>query len=343
MFRTNNQKLKFPLKNGLHVLVYGQISVYEARGDYQLIVSLMEEAGAGLLHQKFLALKAKLDAEGLFKEEHKKLLPKFPNCVGIITSSTGAALKDILNVLNRRCPSIPVIIYPTAVQGENAAKQIVSAIILANSRQECAILILARGGGSIEDLWSFNEEIVARAIFSSSIPIVTGIGHEIDFTIADFVADKRAPTPSAAAELAVPDSHELCSTLSHFFNRLRNLTTSKLEHAKSRLNALKNQLKHPSAILKQQIQKLDETEKKLRLLINYQLQQCQEKLTTMSRALSIISPLATLSRGFAIVTKESKIVRSINDVKTGDVINSRFQDGEIKSVVKEQLIMNDEQ
>lgn len=334
MFRGNNQKLNFQIKNGLHVLVHAEVSLYEARGDYQLIVSLMEEAGSGLLHEKFLKLKAKLAAEGLFDTAHKKSLPKFPNCIGVITSPTGAAIKDILNVLSRRFPAIPVIIYPTAVQGKEAAAQITTALTLANQRQECDVLILARGGGSLEDLWSFNEEIVARAIYASSIPIVTGIGHEIDFTIADFVADHRAPTPSAAAELIVPDIKDLSAEIAHFGKHLINLIEHKLQQLTAAFLAIKNQLKHPSIILKQQMQKLDDLEQKLQVIINHKLEQQREQLSGLARALEIVSPLATLARGYTIVTKNEKIVRSVHEVNHGDLIHSQLQDGKITSIVK---------
>lgn len=334
MFRGNNQKLNFQPKNGLHVLVYAEVSLYEARGDYQLIVSAMEEAGSGLLHEKFLKLKAKLAGEGLFDAEHKKPLPKFPHCIGVITSPTGAAIKDILNVLQRRCPAIPVIIYPTQVQGKEATAQITAALALANQRQECDVLMLARGGGSLEDLWSFNEEMVARAIYASTIPIVTGIGHEIDFTIADFVADQRAPTPSAAAELIVPDIKDLSAAIAHLNKRLINLIQHKLQQLTAAFLSLKNQLKHPSIILKQQMQKLDDLEQKLQVIISHKLAHRHEQLSGLTRALEIVSPLATLARGYAIVTKNEKIVRSINEVTTGDLIHSQLQDGKITSVIK---------
>lgn len=334
MFRGTNQKLNFSPKNGLHVLVYATVSLYETRGDYQLIVSAMEEAGSGLLHEKFLKLKAKLATEGLFDESHKKPLPKLPDCIGVITSPTGAAIRDILNVLRRRFPSIPVIIYPTPVQGKEAAAQIAAALKLANQRQECEVLILARGGGSLEDLWSFNEEIVARAIFVSAIPIVTGIGHEIDFTIADFVADQRASTPSAAAELIVPDMKDLMAEIAHLKKRLISLIERKLQQLTAAFLLVKNQLQHPSVILKQQMQKLDDLEQKLQVIIQHKLQQQQEQLRGLTRALEIVSPLATLARGYAIVTKNQKIVHSTQEIDAGDLIHSQLQDGTIASIVQ---------
>ncbi len=209
MFRNSNRRVTFRPQHGQQVLVRANITLYEPRGDYQIIVESMQPAGEGLLQQKYEQLKAKLQAEGLFDQQYKKPLPSPAHCVGVITSKTGAALHDILHVLKRRDPSLPVIIYPTAVQGDDAPGQIVRAIELANQRNECDVLIVGRGGGSLEDLWSFNDERVARAIFASRIPIVSAVGHETDVTIADFVADLRAPTPSAAAEVVSRNQQEL--------------------------------------------------------------------------------------------------------------------------------------
>ena len=206
MFRSANRHLRFAPENGREVLVRAGVSLYEGRGEFQLIVESMEPAGAGALQQAFEELKQRLLEEGLFADEHKQPLPAFPGTIGIITSPTGAAVRDIIHVLERRYARAGVIVYPVPVQGEGSAQQIAQAVDVANQRRECDVLILARGGGSLEDLWSFNEEIVARAIHHSVIPVVSGIGHEIDFTIADFVADQRAPTPSAAAEMVSPDS-----------------------------------------------------------------------------------------------------------------------------------------
>ena len=209
MFRFRNSLLSFAPKNGMQVLARAKVSLYEGRGEFQLIIEHMEEAGDGLLRRKFDELKHRLAALGLFNHEHKKPLPALPQCIGVVTSATGAAIRDIISVLKRRMPAIPIMIYPAAVQGSEAAGQIVKAINLANQRQECDVLIVGRGSGSLEDLWPFNEEIVAHAIFNSEIPIISAVGHEIDYTIADFVADVRAATPSAAAELISPHQQEL--------------------------------------------------------------------------------------------------------------------------------------
>src|SRR3990167_8481765 len=229
LFRFQHQKMDFALENGQEIIVQAKVSLYEPKGDYQLIVSSIQLAGAGKLQIAFEQLKKELEKAGLFDEKHKKPLPLFPKQIGVITSPTAAALQDILKVLKKRFPSMPVIVYPTQVQGNLAAAQIAAAIQQANQHNVCDVLILARGGGSIEDLWSFNEKIVAQAIFDSVIPIVTGIGHQTDFTIADFVADVRAPTPSAAAEMVSPDRDELLLQISHQQQRLFHLMRTSIQ------------------------------------------------------------------------------------------------------------------
>jgi len=263
MFRGANRKLRFRPENGMAVLIYAKVSIYEARGEYQLVASHMEEAGEGLLRRQFEELKNRLAAEGLFSEEHKKELPTLPDSIGVVTSPSGAAVRDILHILQRRFPGVPVTIYPTAVQGEPAAAQIAAAIEQADGR--CDVLIVARGGGSLEDLWSFNEEIVARAIYNASIPVISGVGHETDFTIADLVADVRAPTPSGAAEIAVPDRGEYQRHLRQLSNRLQNSVDSTLE----RIAVIHRQTDHrlnrcsPEALLLQRSQRLDELSRRL--------------------------------------------------------------------------------
>src|SRR3990167_2142279 len=259
MFRGSQRKLGFTPKDGSNVLIKARVSLYENRGDYQLIAESMEERGEGKLQRQFEALKKKLAAAGLFDDEHKKPLPAFPEQIGIITSSTGAAVRDILTVLKRRYPCASVIIYPTLVQGTAAAPHIVNAFQIATRRNECDVLILARGGGTLEDLWSFNEESVAQAIYQCSIPIITGIGHEVDFTIADFVADERAPTPSAAAELLTPDKIELLQTLhrnkQHFLHRIKQQMVTKNQQLIWINKHLYQQ--HPKRRLAERAQQLD--------------------------------------------------------------------------------------
>lgn len=296
MFRGNQRKLGFKPKDGMHVLVKAKVSLYPNRGDYQLIVDFMEERGEGKLRRAYEQLKQKLEKKGLFDESHKQELPLYPDKIGIITSQTGAAVRDILNVLKRRYPSAPVIIYPTLVQGTTAAPTIVNAIETANKRNECDLIILARGGGSLEDLWPFNEEMVANAIYKSKLPIVTGIGHEVDFTIADFVADLRAPTPSAAAELATPDKEEILYQLAY---QARQLNRS----IKRMLDTIRNQLKWTMQHLQQQHpkRKLKEKQQQLHLhvlsLINtirQQLSKQHAELSKHSNSLTSHSPLTKI-------------------------------------------------
>lgn len=262
MFRGNQRKLTISPKDGMHVLIKARVSLYENRGEFQLIAENMEERGEGKLQKAFEQLKKKLAAANLFAEQYKKPLPTYPKQIGVITSPTGAAIRDILTVLQRRHPIVPVIIYPTLVQGTQAAPAIVKAITTANSRNECDVLILARGGGSLEDLWPFNEEQVAYAIFQSNIPIISGVGHEIDFTIADFVADQRAPTPSAAAELVTPDREELLTILLQQSRHLSRQMSHHLHHSKQQVGWLQKHLsqQHPKRQIAEKMQRLDYSE-----------------------------------------------------------------------------------
>ncbi|MGH8139990.1 MAG: exodeoxyribonuclease VII large subunit [Steroidobacteraceae bacterium] len=265
MFRQRNSGVGFIPKAGQQVLARGRVSVYEPRGDYQFIADHLEEAGVGALKREFERLKAKLAAEGLFAPERKRSLPRFPRRIGVITSPTGAAIRDVLHILARRFPPAAVLIYPTPVQGEAAIAPIVAALELASARAECDVLIVARGGGSLEDLWCFNDERVARAIRSSTIPIVSGIGHEIDFTIADFVADARAPTPSGAAELVVPDRNACLEALARTIERLSACMRREVRAIASRFDgaSLRLKLTHPGVRLAQQEQRLDDLEQRL--------------------------------------------------------------------------------
>ena len=383
MFRMNASKLSFNPSNGDNILVRAKVSLYEPRGDFQLVADHMEPAGEGALLRELERLKQKLAAEGLFEDSHKKALPSFPNAIGVITSPSGAAIRDVLSVLKRRFPVTPVIIYPTAVQGQEATPKIVRAIQLANRRKECDVLLVTRGGGSIEDLWCFNEEIVARAIFDSEIPIVSGVGHEIDFTISDFVADQRAPTPSAAAELVTPDSNELMQILLNKERRFAQFITHAITKDKQSLGHLLTRLQqqHPKNKLEQKSQRLDELEQRLRknqrliheryrmllsdftnqlyrhspqqtlnklsshqsLLelrlkqsINNKLSQTKQQLASTVKTLETISPLATLSRGYAIVTDhENKTIFNSKDVETGDIVVAKLHQGKLVCTVKD--------
>lgn len=263
MFRNRNRLLRLSLEDGMQVLVQVQVGLYEARGEFQLIVERLEGAGDGALQRAFEELKQRLVAEGLFAAAKKRPLPILPRCIGIVTSPTGAAIRDILSVLRRRFPAVPVLIYPVSVQGEEASRKIAAALAKAEQRQDCDVLILARGGGSLEDLWAFNEELLARAIYRCTLPIICGVGHEIDFTIADFVADQRAPTPSAAAEMAVPDHQEWQQRFLNIEQRLSFLLRQHLRHQQQVLESLTRRLRHPRARLQELAQRVDEVEQRL--------------------------------------------------------------------------------
>lgn len=338
MFRQQNRQVSFSLQDGMHVLVKARVSLYEGRGDFQLIIETMEEMGEGKLQKEFEKLKKRLLEAGLFDPAHKKKIPSFPTTIGIITSSTGAAIQDILTILHRRFRLGKIIIYPTLVQGELAANHIVSAIQTANHRQECDVLLLARGGGSLEDLWPFNEEKVAHAIYQSVIPTISGIGHEIDFTISDFVADLRAPTPSAAAELATPDSEELQQTLARDLQQLRNQLKKKVvllqqslgwagkhlqQHYLNRLSGIQYQLHFKSQHLKNKMEAI--------------IQWHRKKIDNAMATVTALSPLATLQRGFAIVTtvENPRVLQDSHDIQPGNEINVRLTHGILNCTVNQ--------
>ena len=295
MFRQSSVRVKFTPANGTQVLVRGRVGLYEGRGEYQLVIEHMEEAGFGALQRQFETLKLQLAAEGLFDNQHKKPMPKSVGHIGVITSPTGAAVKDVLAVLNRRFPSIKVSIFPTAVQGEKASGQIVNAIADANRHGQCDVLIVGRGGGSLEDLWSFNEEAVARAIFASEIPVLSAVGHEVDFTIADFVADVRAPTPSAAAELVSPDGQDTLNQFRGFAILLRDAMARTTQKLSLRVNYLHKRLQHPGRKLQEQAQHLDHLDIRLRRAIDNELQRQQSGMATIKDKLLGQNPGATIT------------------------------------------------
>ena len=382
MFRNRNMLLRFKPEDGMQVLMRVRVGLYEPRGDYQLVIEHMEEAGDGALRRAFEVLKQKLLAEGLFDESCKRGLPTFPQRLGIITSPTGAAIRDVLIVLRRRYPQLPIIIHPVAVQGARAANEICSALHLAEQRQECDVLLLTRGGGSLEDLDAFNNEQLARAIAASSIPIVCGIGHEIDFTIADFAADLRAPTPSAAAELISPDSEQLRQHVLQYKTALNRSMLQQLQSAEQQRIALERRLYHlhPQRQLNQQAQHLDELENRLQRAMQNKLKEMQNQLLSMHSQLSsyspkhliaqyqsatqhvqqrlaqliqhlladkkqqaaalfqnlnAVSPLATLQRGYAIVTQASngKPVMNSNFVTIGEPLTVQLAKGTLAMTV----------
>jgi len=404
MFRLKNSALGFTPKAGQHVIARGRVSLYEPRGEYQLIVDHLEEAGVGALQREFERLKAKLAAEGLFAGERKRSLPRFPRRIAVVTSPTGAAIRDVLNILARRFPPAAVLVYPAAVQGAAAAPAIVHALQLASARLDCDVLILARGGGSLEDLWAFNDERVARAIRACAVPVVTGIGHEIDFTIADFAADARAPTPSGAAEMAAPDSGACLETLTRMEGRMAACMRRELRAVSSRLEAVSIRLKQadPAMRLAHQAQRLDDLEQRLagaaravmhtcrhrlgdaytrlvqrspevqvalrakrlndarsRLIqrspghlvrervrqeerlrarldhaVRQYLSQLTHRLALAGKTLDMASPLATLARGFAIVTRaDGSLVSDAGTVPPGEEIEARLASGRLRAKV----------
>jgi exodeoxyribonuclease VII large subunit len=314
MFRQRNMSCAFTARDGQKVLVRARIGLYEPRGEFQLIVEHMEDAGLGALRRRFEELAAALAAEGLFAPERKRPLPALPKRIGVVTSPTGAALRDIVHVLARRFPAVPVLIYPVAVQGAQAAAEIVAAIQLAGKRAECDVLILARGGGSLEDLWAFNDERLARVIAASSIPVICGVGHEIDFTIADFAADVRAPTPSAAAELAVPDALEWLSAVGRLGTRLERCMRRRLESHRERLRWLDRRaaLVSPRARFAQRAQRLDELDERIRLALRRRLESHRERLQWLRGRAALVSPAARLAhRALQVESFGQRIVRAL--------------------------------
>ena len=320
-------------RNGQHVLVRGRVSLYEPRGDFQIIVEYIEEAGAGALRRAYDELRLKLEREGLFAPERKQPLPRFPHRIGIITSPSGAAIRDVLTTLRRRCPGVPVLLYPTPVQGDGAAERIASMIRLATERRDCDVLLLARGGGSLEDLQAFNAEVVARAICACPIPLVTGIGHETDITIADFAADLRAATPTAAAELASPDRLEWLRRVRLLAERLDGALQRRLAEQRLRLAELTRRLDRaqPRHRLRDRAQRLDDLDQRLRTAMRQRLETTAQRLRGLSGHLHALSPLATLDRGYAIVRQlpGGEILRRADAVHIGDVVEVLLSRGRL--------------
>ncbi len=357
MFRTSASKLNFTPTDGMKVLVTGRITVYEATGGYQIYVEDMMEDGVGNLYIAFEKLKAELAKEGLFKPEHKKPIPRIPEKIGIITAPTGAAIRDILSTIKRRFPLCETILFPSLVQGENAAADIVKNIKRAEN-YNLDVLIVGRGGGSIEDMWPFNEEIVARAIFECTIPIISAVGHEVDYTIADFVADLRAPTPTGAAELAVPSTVDLVKHFDQLQIRLNEAVNKKVKYLKLYLDSVKNSfvIKNPMIMYenkKQQIdlmkeastrtilKKLDQTKYQVDKLKTHYILKNPEvlykekkvKLGTLIEKLELVSPMNVLKRGYSLVYQEEKVIESKGQIKVGDTLKVRFHDGTVDTNV----------
>lgn len=333
MFLGCQGSLKEPLKDGMQVNIRGSLSIYSARGSYQIIVSYLENAGLGKLQLEFERLKLKLQQEGLFDESNKKAIPKFPRKIGVVTSPTGAAIADILFVLKSRYPMAEVIVYPTPVQGDEAAPKIIAAIETANKRAECDVLIVARGGGSIEDLWPFNIEAVARAVAASNIPTISGVGHEVDFTICDFSADLRAATPSQAAQFASVDQAELKNTCEMLSSQLHRAYANHLQAKKLELSNLKKQLRHPIEKIQNLSQMLDGLQNNLEYAWNNIMQQKRSQLDNLKVQLDSISPTHTLERGWAIISQNSKAISSIAKLSPGKEIDVKLKDGSFTAKV----------
>ena len=335
MFKGYATNLKFEPRDGMKVMAFGTVSVFERDGVYQIYCKAMQEDGMGSLYKAYEEMKARLAKEGLFDQNHKKKIPLMPKCIGVLSSNTGAVIRDIINVSTRRNPNVYIKLLPVPVQGEGAAEKIVEAISVMNNQKLADVIILARGGGSLEDLWPFNEEIVARAIYDSELPIISAVGHETDFTIADFVADLRAPTPSAAAELAVPNISDIVLQLDSYNNRYKLALKKKVELMKLRYEKCMN-----SRVFKEPTQKINEKY----MLIDMKVKSMQssiakiynEKKTDMVKyiaKLDALSPLKTLTRGYSIAEFNGEVIKSISQVKKDDEINLRLTDGNINAKV----------
>jgi exodeoxyribonuclease VII large subunit len=336
MFRGKNQYLDWMPREGDHVEARALVTLYEARGDFQLTIESLQKAGLGALYEAFEKLKAKLEREGLFAAENKLPLPAMPRQVGIVTSPDAAALRDVLTTLKRRMPALPIVIYPTPVQGKGAAEKIAAAITTANARAECDVLILCRGGGSMEDLWQFNEECVARAMAASAIPIISGVGHETDFTIADFAADRRAPTPTAAAEMACPDRMALLQGIQQLHQRLQRQIRHTLNQKNQQLDYLARRLQSPRQQLEHRRLHLAQMAKRLEQGIRQPLNRAQEKLLRLQQNLAHLSPLAVLERGYSLAQKkDGSIVTHAQQLTQGESLHLTFAHGQAESIVQD--------
>ena len=336
MFASQTKSVQFEPIDGTKVLVRGRISVFPSTGNYQIYVDEMIEDGVGNLYALYEKLKADLKKEGLFDIEHKKPIPKLPKRIGVITAPTGAAIRDIISTINRRYPICEVILFPSLVQGKEAKDDIVKNIKLADT-YDLDTLIVGRGGGSIEDLWAFNEEIVARTIYECKTPVISAVGHEIDFTIADFVADKRAETPTGAAEIAVPSKEDLLKLINQLEIRSSKNMNNILETNKKILDKIKSSyiLSNPMSIYEIKEQKLDNLIDKSNTIINLYLNNKNNKYSNLINKLSVLNPLNTLKRGYSIAKLDDKVISNVKDVKVNDTLNIKLSNGEIISTVKE--------
>mgnify|MGYP004679466401 CR=1 FL=1 len=335
MFKSYAQRLNFMPKDGMKVFVLGGVSVFERDGVYQIYVKAMQEDGIGVLYKKYEELKQRLEQEGYFDETHKQKIPLMPKTIGVLTSQTGSVIRDIINVSTRRNPNVNIRLFPVPVQGEGAAEKIANGIRFMNDKKLADVLILARGGGSLEDLWPFNEEIVAHAIYNSEIPIISAVGHETDFSISDFVADLRAPTPSAAAELAVPDIYEIKQKINTYQNRLRLTLIKKVEIMKLRYQKCMSSrvFKEPLRNINDNYLKIDSYIKRLENVIKTKQKEEKTKYIELISKLDALSPLKTLTRGYSIVEQNDRIIKSAKDLNAGDKINIRLIDGKLNAEI----------
>ena len=335
MFKSSTATLNFVPKDGMKVLVLGSVAVFERDGVYQIYVKAMQEDGIGDLYKEYEELKNKLEKEGFFDEKHKQKIPFMPKTVGVLTSQTGSVIQDIINVSTRRNPNVHIRLLPIPVQGKGAELEIADSIRIMNEKKLVDVIILARGGGSIEDLWPFNEEITARAIYNSKIPIISAVGHETDFTISDFVSDLRAPTPSAAAELAVPDVEELKIKLDTYINRYKNALKKKIETMQLRYEKCmaSKVFTDPTSKIKELYIQLDNQIKLLENISIIKLRDLKAKSIEVISKLDALSPLKTLTRGYTIAEKNNKSIKSVSELKKDDIINLKFVDGQIQSKI----------
>lgn len=329
MFKSYTSNLNFVPKDGMKVMVLGTVSVFERDGVYQIYCKAMQEDGLGSLHIAYEELKKKLGEEGLFDESHKKEIPQMPRCIGVLTSNTGSVIRDIINVSTRRNPNVYIKLFPVPVQGEGAAEKIAKAIQIMNEKKLADVLILARGGGSLEDLWPFNEEVVARAIYESNLPIISAVGHETDFSISDFVADLRAPTPSAAAELAVPNVADIALKIDGYKLRYKNALKKKIEVMKLRYEKcmMNRVFREPLQKIQERYIKIDIINKSMLNSASKVIEKNKSRLSETITKLDSLSPLKTMMRGYSLIQKEGKLVKSKNDLEKDDVVSIRLVDG----------------
>lgn len=336
MFKSYAQKLNFMPKDGMKVFLLGGVSVFERDGVYQIYVKAMEEDGVGDLYAKYQEMKNRLEEQGFFEEEHKMPIPMMPKVIGVLTSQTGSVIRDIINVSTRRNPNVVIRLLPVPVQGEGAAEKIAEGIQYMNRNKLADVMILARGGGSLEDLWPFNEEIVAHSIYHSEIPIISAVGHETDFTIADFVADLRAPTPSAAAELAVPDVYEVKQKIASYQNRLRMSLIKKVQIMKLRYEKSMSSFvfKEPTRRIQENYIRIDNLVKRMENFMQVKQEKEKIKYAKLIAKLDAYSPLKTLARGYSITQKEGKVIKTKAQLQTGDIVDIRFEDGSKKAMIQ---------